>query len=90
MLKSYLNPDSSLYSFSRTNNQNFLIQLIDWDGDQLWSYLLEEQICRLHHEQEILPNGNILCLCRETISNEENIFFDNDLEIDKIIEIEPV
>ena len=47
-------------------------------------------ICRLHHEQEILPNGNILCLCRETILNEENIFFDNNLDIDKIIEIEPV
>ena len=51
---------------------------------------MEEDICRLHHEQKILPNGNILCLCRETISNEENIFFDNDLDIDKIIEIEPV
>jgi len=90
LLKSYLNQDSSLYSFSRVNNESFFIQLIDWDGNQLWSYLLEEDICRLHHEQEILPNGNILCLCRETISNEENIFFDNDLEIDKIIEIEPV
>ena len=55
------------------NNENFFIQLIDWDGNQLWSYLLEEDICRLHHEQKILPNGNILCLCRETISNEENI-----------------
>ena len=73
LLKSYLNQDSSLYSFSRVNNESFFIQLIDWDGNQLWSYLLEEDICRLHHEQEILPNGNILCLCRETISTEENI-----------------
>jgi len=90
LLKSYLNADSSLYSFSRVNNEEFFIQLIDWDGNQLWSYILEKEICRLHHEQEILPNGNILCLCRETISHDENIFFHNDLDIDKIIEIEPV
>ena len=90
LLKSYLNPDSSLYSFSRVNNDEFFIQLIDWDGNQLWSYILEIEICRLHHELEILPNGNILCLCRETISHDENIFFHNDLDIDKIIEIEPV
>ena len=27
LLKSYLNPDSSLYSFSRVNNEEFFIQL---------------------------------------------------------------
>ena len=90
LLKSYLNPDSSLYSFSRVNNNDFLIQLIDWDGNNLWTYLLENDICRLHHEQEILPNGNILCLCRETITSQQNIFFEGDLDIDKIIEIEPI
>jgi len=85
-----LNPDSSLYSFSRVNNNDFLIQLIDWDGNNLWTYLLENDVCRLHHEQEILPNGNILCLCRETITSQQNIFFEGDLDIDKIIEIEPI
>ena len=90
LVKSYLNPDSSLYSFSRVNNNDFLIQLIDWDGNNLWTYLLENDICRLHHEQEILPNGNILCLCRETITSQQNIFFEGDLDIDKIIEIEPI
>ena len=75
LIKSYLNPDSSLYSFSRYNNDN-LIQLIDWDGNILWTYFLENEICRLHHEQEILPNGNILCLCRETIPSQQNVFFE--------------
>lgn len=89
LVKSYLNPDSTLYSFSRINN-DFLIQLIDWEGNDLWSYLLESDVCRLHHEQEILPNGNILCLCRETIASEQNIFFEGDLDVDKIIEIEPI
>ena len=90
LVKSYLNPDSTLYSFSRINNNDFLIQLIDWEGNDLWSYLLESDVCRLHHEQEILPNGNILCLCRETIASEQNIFFEGDLDVDKIIEIEPI
>ena len=90
LLKSYLNPDSSLYSFSRVDYNDFLIQLIDWDGNNLWTYLLENDVCRLHHELEILSNGNILCLCRETIPSQQNIFFDGDLEIDKIIEIEPI
>ena len=90
LIKSYLNSDSSLYSFSRVNNNDFLIQLIDWDGNNLWTYLLENDVCRLHHEQEILPNGNILCLCRETITSQQNIFFEGDLDIDKIIEIEPI
>ena len=75
LIKSYLNPDSSLYSFSRVNNEDyFLIQLIDWDGNQLWSYILEIEICRLHHELEILPNGNILCIFCETNLNQKNIF----------------
>ena len=90
LIKSYLNSDSSLYSFSRVNNNDFLIKLIDWDGNNLWTYLLENDVCRLHHEQEILPNGNILCLCRETITSQQNIFFEGDLDIDKIIEIEPI
>ena len=85
LIKSYLNSDSSLYSFSRVNNNDFLIKLIDWDGNNLWTYLLENDVCRLHHEQEILPNGNILCLCRETITSQQNIFFEGDLDIDKII-----
>ena len=90
LLKAYLTSDSLLYSFSRLDNNDFLIQLIDWDGNNLWTYLLENDVCRLHHEQEILPNGNILCLCRETITSQQNIFFEGDLDIDKIIEIEPI
>ena len=90
LLKAYLTSDSLLYSFSRLDNNDFLIQLIGWDGNNLWTYLLENDFCRLHHEQEILPNGNILCLCRETITSQQNIFFEGDLDIDKIIEIEPI
>ena len=43
----------------------------------------------MHHEQAILPNGNILAICKETISAEENIYLNDELVIDKIIEIEP-
>ena len=89
LLKAYLTPDSLLYSFSRFGNNN-LIEIIDWEGNNLWNYWVGDNVCRLHHEQKILSNGNILCLCRETIPSEQNIFFEGDLDIDKIIEIEPV
>ena len=44
----------------------------------------------MHHEQVILPNGNILAICKETITSEDNFYSNEDLKIDKIIEIEPI
>ena len=89
LLNSYLTPDSILVTISKLNNLPVL-QKYDWDGLLLWTFILEEGECIIHHEQVILPNGNILAICKETIIAEENIYFNEDIVIDKIIEIEPL
>jgi len=78
-----------LVTISKLNNLPVL-QKYDWDGLLLWTFIFEEGECLIHHEQVILPNGNILAICKETIIAEENIYFNEDLVIDKIIEIEPL
>ena len=89
LLNSYLTPDSILVTISKLNNLPVL-QKYDWDGLLLWTFILEEGECIIHHEQVILPNGNILAICKETIIAEENIYFNENIVIDKIIEIEPL
>ena len=89
LLRSYLTPDSILVTISKLNNLPVL-QKYDWDGLLLWTFIFEEGECLIHHEQVILPNGNILAICKETIIAEENIYFNEDIVIDKIIEIEPL
>jgi hypothetical protein len=89
LLNSYLTPDSILVTISKLNNLP-VIQKYDWDGLLLWTFIFEEGECLIHHEQVILPNGNILAICKETIIAEENIYFNEDIVIDKIIEIEPL
>jgi len=89
LLRSYLTHDSILVTISKLNNLPVL-QKYDWDGLLLWTFIFEEGECLIHHEQVILPNGNILAICKETIIAEENIYFNEDIVIDKIIEIEPL
>ncbi|SVC30422.1 uncharacterized protein METZ01_LOCUS283276, partial [marine metagenome] len=87
--RSYLTPDSILVAISKSDNIPVL-QKYDWDGFALWTFMFEEGECIMHHEQVVLPNGNILAICKETIIAEENIYFNEEMVIDKIIEIEPV
>ena len=78
-----------MVTISKLNNLPVL-QKYNWDGLLLWTFIFEEGECLIHHEQVILPNGNILAICKETIIAEENIYYNEDLVIDKIIEIEPL
>ena len=47
-----------------------LLQKYDWNGSLLWTFMFEEEGCLMHHENVILPNGNILALCKYIISAE--------------------
>ena len=87
--RSYLTSDSILVAFSKLDNIP-IIQKFDWDGSVIWNFIFEEGECKMHHEQVILPNGNIIAICREKIIADENIYFNGDIVIDKIIEIEPI
>ena len=102
---SYLLPNGNLLRLERsTNTPTFAaggmagtIKEYDWDGNVLWNYELANENELLHHDIEILPNGNILAISYEAITHEEAITGGRDpktvtksgLWADKIIEIKP-
>jgi len=44
------------------------IEILDWDGEQIWSYRLSDSTYCQHHDVEYLPNGNILAIAWGKIS----------------------
>jgi len=98
----YLTKDSILFLPSGIDNNGTngaasggLFKKIDWYGNIIWQWELPEEICIAHHDIEILPNRNILAICRESKTLEEtlNAGLENatePLSLDMIIEIQPV
>ena len=41
------------------------IEKFDWDGNLTWSYTLATQDAHLHHDFEVMPNGNVLMIAWE-------------------------
>ncbi|MFI5403821.1 MAG: aryl-sulfate sulfotransferase, partial [Planctomycetota bacterium] len=50
-----------------------VIQEIDWDGKVVWEFELATSERRLHHDFELMPNGNILVIAWEFHSKAEAI-----------------
>jgi Ca2+-binding RTX toxin-like protein len=80
------------------------IERISWDGELIWYFELNEASgqdgdFRLHHDIEVLPNGNILAIAWERLTTQTaldqgrdpGLFDDTDRGIwpDAIIEIQP-
>ena len=42
-----------------------LIQTLDWDGNELWRYVLADDYQLFHHDATLLPNGNLLLIAWE-------------------------
>ena len=80
----------------RTGSNGFEIR--DWESNLVWEYnLLTNLEIRQHHDIEPLPNGNILCLVKESITEEEQValgknpnLLNGNLKSEKIIEIKPI
>jgi len=70
----------------------------DWDGNKIWDFEYANEKELIHHDIEIMPNGNILAIAYEVKSVEESIAAGRDpkhipkagLWPDKIIEIKPI
>lgn len=87
-------PDYPVFGFGGPYGR---IQKISWDSKMLWDfeYANEEQI--VHHDFNVLPNGNILAIAYETTSYSDAIANGRKPEkipksgpwLEKIIEIEP-
>ena len=50
-----------------------LLRELDWDGSVVWSHLINDEHQQVHHDVDVMPNGNLLCVVREYISREEAI-----------------
>ncbi|NNE01800.1 MAG: hypothetical protein HKN52_01440, partial [Eudoraea sp.] len=105
-MNSYLLPTGNLVRLERDENfptfaaggQAGRIREYDWEGNMVWDYKYFSETELIHHDIEIMPNGNILAISYEALSTEEAIALGKDphhipkagIWLDKIIEIEPV
>ena len=102
-LSVYLTPEGDLVRTRRETNSTFFaggagggIEIYNWSGDLTWEFVLSDENNLLHHDIAILPNGNILAIAFERITQEEALSLGrrldltgaNGLWIDIIIEIE--
>jgi len=47
------------------------VERLTWDGDEVWSFELSNDHARLHHDVEMLPNGNVLMISWESKTQAE-------------------
>lgn len=74
-----------------------IIERFDWDGNLLWSFTYSEPRKTIHHDLEVLPNGNILLTGIELKDKEQQLDAGRDparmrgdtIWIDYLIEIKP-
>jgi len=74
-----------------------VVELFNWEGDLIWSYRVADEDQHQHHDVEALPNGNILVLAWEHISQAEAKMAGVERDIstmgiwpDKVIELKPI
>ena len=73
------------------------IQMVDWGGNVTWDFIYYDMEKRLHHDIEVLPNGNILAIAWVVMNQAEciqagrnpSILTHGSLFSERIIEIEP-
>lgn len=73
------------------------LEIRDWDNNVLWTYETHANGLAQHHDIAPLPNGNILCIVRESYSEAEIIANGKDplkiggvIDLDKIVELKPM
>ena len=100
----YLLEDGSIMRSGKTPTTSFsvggqggVIEKFDWDGNLLWQYFYSDSLQSLHHDIEVMPNGNILAIAFELKSKEESIaagrdslmIIEDKLWPEKVIELQP-
>lgn len=102
---SYLQDNGNLIRLERDDDfptfaaggQAGRIREYDWEGKLLWDYELANENELLHHDIEIMPNGNILAIAYDAKTPEEALAAGRDPHItpkaglwpDKVVEIKP-
>ncbi len=72
-----------------------LIQIFDWYSENLWTYVLADNLYQQHHDILPMPDGNVLVLVWERIPYEEiissgRVQFSGEFWPETLIELEPV
>lgn len=75
-----------------------IVEMFDWDGNIIWSWVDSSDTSRQHHDIYPLPNGNILILAATVVNGADaiqagrdpNLLTDNQLYNERIYEVEPV
>jgi hypothetical protein len=83
--------------FNTTGGRGGRVELFDWDGNLLWSYQHASNNYMLHHDIEMLPNGNVLMVAWEYKTRDQAIAAGRNPSLvttaglwpDKVIEVEP-
>lgn len=79
----YLRPDGTIVKTKRdavvtddaiwAGGGGEIIEIRDWDNNLVWSYTLNNDSLRLHHDIAPMPNGNILAVAWENRTREQAI-----------------
>jgi hypothetical protein len=96
----YLLDNGNLLRTNRLNNTTLVgggsgggIEILDTSSNVLWSYIVNSDSTLQHHDVEVLPNGNVLILAWELISEQEANSFGSVVSADRysemILEVNP-
>lgn len=96
LMRTYVDIDGGNPFFTAGGNGES-VQIKDWDNNVLWDYTLSSGTACLHHDAEVLPNGNVLVIAWELKTIEEAYlagrdtagFGYNTLWPDMILELRP-
>lgn len=90
------NPGRTSHTSMSAGGEGGIVQLFSFDGELEWSYELYNSDYRLHHDVEMLPNGNILAIAWEHKTASEAVeagrnpaSIDSELWPDAILELDP-
>ncbi|WP_309380130.1 DUF1566 domain-containing protein [Cerasicoccus frondis] len=103
-LSVYFLEDGSLIRTCNVSSEDFdsggsggRVEQYDWDGNLIWEYdYYSDEYCQ-HHDIEVMPNGNVLLISWELISESDAIAAGRDPDVlgegelwsEKIVELEP-
>jgi hypothetical protein len=100
----YLLEDGSLIRTTAASGRNFpaggrtgRVERVDWDGTLLWEFEYANADHELHHDLEVLPNGNVLMIAWERKSAAEALaagrnpalLGDGEIWPEHVIEVQP-
>lgn len=71
----YLLPNGNLLHTVRNSVEEIgdFVQELTWDGEVIWEYSTDQDVQRIHHDIEPLPNGNVLITVWEKKVTEEYV-----------------